>query len=94
MIKMSVQARKRYAGMSGVASEYTNHDRIVCAKNKASPSRFARNKTNSGIINQLDIFLIMFFTHNLNNKNINSLKYTQQILSKYIKYIKYFSFQK
>lgn len=36
----------------------------------------------------------MFFTHNLNNKNINSLKYTQQILNKYIKYIKYFSFQK
>lgn len=34
---------------SGVASEYTNHSSIVCAKNKASPSRFARNKTNSGI---------------------------------------------
>lgn len=94
MIKMSVQARKRYAGMSGVASEYTNQSRIVCAKNKASPSRFARNKTNSGIKPIRYIFIKIFVTHNLNNKNINSLKYTQQILSKYIKYIKYFSFQK
>lgn len=94
MIKMSVQVRKRYAGMSGVASEYTNHARIVCAKNKASPSRFSRNKTNSGIKPIRYIFIKFIFTHNLNNKNINSLKYTQQILNKYIKYIKYFGFQK
>lgn len=47
-----------------VASEYTNQSRIVCAKNKASPSRFARNKTNSGI-KPIRYIFIKFFLHTI-----------------------------